>query len=394
MSTAIEQDVLPEAREFLGLVGRETGTDMSSRLRAVEAEISRTGTYRQTFEELEHGSRAAWRNNTRCIARFHWRTLQVRDMRHLEDEEEVFAAIVEHVRLSTNGGRIRPLITVFAPQTPGLRGWRIWNPQLIRYAGYRQPDGSIVGDPLHARLTEAVQALGWRAGAGGRFDVLPLAIQRPGAAPRLFELPREVILEVPLGHPQLPWFEELGLRWHALPAISDMRLEVGGVSYTMAPFSGWYMGTEIGARNLSDIRRYNLLPVIAERMGLDIRSDRSLWKDRAIVELNVAVIHSFARAGVAIVDHHTACRQFVFHERKELEAGRMVPAEWSWMVPPISGSTTPVFHHPYFPDVTVKPNFFYQPRPWRRRQAPPALVSRLSQARAAIATGLRSHCLA
>jgi nitric-oxide synthase len=57
----------------------------------------------------------------------------------------------------------------------------------------------------------------------------------------------------------------------------------------------------------------------------------------------------------------------VFHERKEQEAGRILPAEWSWMVPPISASTTPVFHHPYFPDVTLRPNFFYQGRAWLLR---------------------------
>jgi nitric-oxide synthase len=367
---AAEPDVLAEARDFLGLLERETGRPAGPRLAAVEAEIHRTGTYRQTFEELEHGARVAWRNNTRCIARYHWRTLQVRDLRHLDDTGAVFAALVDHLRLSTNGGRIRPLISVFAPRPPGGEGWRIWNAQLVRYAGYRRPAGGVVGDPLNARLTDALRSLGWRGGAGGRFDVLPLAIQRPGDPPRLFELPPDVVLEVPLSHPVFPWFARLGLRWHALPAISDMRLEVGGVSYPAAPFSGWYMCTEIGARDLSDARRYDALPAVAEGMGLDVRSDRTLWKDRAIVELNVAVMHSFAARGVAIVDHHTACRQFIFHERRERELGRVVPAEWSWMVPPISGSTTPVFHHPYFPDVTLRPNFFSQPRAWRRADPP------------------------
>jgi nitric-oxide synthase, bacterial len=361
----VERTMLDEARELIQLIGLETGRDVRSRLTDIEAELTRSGTYRHTVDELEHGSRVAWRNNTRCIARFHWRTLQVRDMRDLEHEDQVFDAIVEHLRLSTNRGRIRPLITVFPPHQPGGDGWRIWNPQLIRYAGHRQPDGSIVGDPANARLTDALRTMGWRGGRGEAFDILPLAIQKPGHAPRLFELPGDAVLEVPLSHPELPWFAELGLRWHALPAISDMRLEIGGVSYTAAPFSGWYMGTEIGARDLSDVRRYNVLPVIAERMGLSTRTDRSLWKDRALVELNVAVLHSFARCGVAMVDHHTACRQFIFHERRERQADRVVPAEWSWMVPPISASTTPVFHHAYFPDVTIKPNFFYQSKPWR-----------------------------
>jgi nitric-oxide synthase, bacterial len=366
---AVEAGLLDEAREFLQLLERETGRDTSGRLADVEAEVRRRGTYWQTLPELEHGSRVAWRNNTRCIGRFHWSTLQVRDMRHLEDVEAVFEAVVDHVRLSSNLGRIRPLITVFAPQQPGREGWRIWNSQLIRYAGYPQPDGSIVGDPLNARLTEALRALGWSGGRGGPFDVLPLVIQKPGEAARVFELPRDVVLEVPLSHPTYPWFPELGLRWHALPAISNMRLEIGGISYTAAPFSGWYMVTEIGARNLGDLKRYNLLPLIGERMGLDTKSERSLWRDRAIVELNIAVIHSFIAHGVAIVDHHTACKQFVWHEKRETQAGRIVPAEWSWMVPPISGSTTPVFHHSYFPDVTLKPNFLSQPNPWRSRRA-------------------------
>ena len=30
----------------------------------------------------------------------------------------------------------------------------MWNAQLIRYAGYRQPDGSVIGDPANADFTE------------------------------------------------------------------------------------------------------------------------------------------------------------------------------------------------------------------------------------------------
>ena len=36
------------------------------------------------------------------------------------------------------------------------------------------------------------------------------------------------------------------MKWYGVPMISDMRLEIGGISYTAAPFNGWYMGTEIG----------------------------------------------------------------------------------------------------------------------------------------------------
>ena len=359
-----EQGLLAEARTFLRLVRSETGLGTDDRFPEVEEQVGRSGTYEQTPSELEHGARVAWRNSVRCVGRLHWGMLQVQDCRHLDHPDDAFEAVLEHLRISTNGGKIRPLITVFPPASAGGTGPRIWNSQLVRYAGYRQPDGAIVGDPVNADLTDQVQRLGWR-GPGGPFDVLPLVLEWPGHSPRLYPLPPEVVREVPLSHPHYPWFENLGLRWHALPAIANMRLEVGGISYTAAPFSGWYMVTEIGARNLADTTRYDLLPLIAERMGLDTSTNRSLWKDRAIVELNVAVLHSYAEHGVAMVDHHTACTQFGHFETQESQAGRILPAEWGWMVPPISGSTTHVFHHGDYPNVTLKPNFFYQEDPWR-----------------------------
>lgn len=368
------QELLLEARAYLHLFHqeREMPEVYLKRLSKVQAEIEQTGTYWHTYDELEYGARVAWRNSTRCIGRLHWKSLVVRDMRHLSTAEDIFEALVEHIRFGTNRGKIRSTITVFAPAIPGQAGIRIWNPQLIRYAGYRQRDGSVLGDPLHAELTEMAQCLGWKGGAGTPFDILPLVIQLPNQPPKLFELPRDVVLEVPLSHPDYRWFAKLGLKWHALPVISNMRLEIGGISYTAAPFNGWYMGTEIGARNLGDVNRYNLLPVIAEHMGLDIRSDRTLWKDRALVELNVAVLHSFAKHKVTIVDHHTASRQFMCHEELEKQAGRMVPAHWVWIVPPISGSASPIFHVPHYKNTILKPNFFYQrdsfqellQRPW------------------------------
>ena len=45
------------------------------------------------------------------------------------------------------------------------------------------------------------------------------------------------------------------------------------------------MSAEIGARNFGDAHRYNLLPIVAKKMGLNTSSKLSLWKDRALVEL-------------------------------------------------------------------------------------------------------------
>jgi nitric-oxide synthase len=148
-------------------------------------------------------------------------------------------------------------------------------------------------------------------------------------------------------HPYLEWFADLRLRWHAVPAISNMPLRIGGITYPAAPFNGWYLNTEIGARNLADADRYDLLPVIAHRMGLDTRSPRTLWKDRALVELVAAVQHSFDRSGVTLTDHHTESERFLTHVAREEAAGRRCPADWSWIVPPMSGGLTPVYHRYY-----------------------------------------------
>ena len=64
---------------------------------------------------------------------------------------------------------------------------------------------------------------------------------------RVHELPADAVLEVTIGHPEFGWFGDLGLRWYAVPVISDMYLDIGGVRYPAVPFNGWYMCTEIGS---------------------------------------------------------------------------------------------------------------------------------------------------
>ncbi|MEU6409327.1 nitric oxide synthase oxygenase [Microbispora sp. NPDC046933] len=349
-----------EAEDFIRLHHAENPVagPVEIRLREVLAEIDQTGTYTHTTGELTFGARVAWRNSNRCIGRLYWRSLQVRDRRHVDTADGVAEECVEHLRAATGRGRIRPTITVCAPDRPGERAPRIFNDQLIRYAGYVREDGSVLGDPANARITERALRMGWR-GEGTRFDVLPLMVEAKGALV-LREVPREAVLEVPLRHPVFPWFAGLGLRWHAVPAIANMSLEIGGVSYPCAPFNGWYMGTEIGARNLADRDRYDQLPVVAERLGLDTSHERTLWRDQALVELNVAVLHSFAEDGVTITDHHTEARRFLTHLEREERSGRVCPADWSWIVPPLSGAATPVFHR-YYDDVRLTPAYVHRP---------------------------------
>ena len=115
----------------------------------------------------------------------------------------------------------------------------------------------MFGDPANTDLTRMAHVIGWPGRQPlTRFDVLPLLIQEPGETVTWHELPSDAVLEVPVEHPGYRWFTNLGLRWHAVPVISDMYLSVGGIRYPAAPFNGWYMGTEIGSRNLGDETRY------------------------------------------------------------------------------------------------------------------------------------------
>ncbi len=308
--------------------------------------------------ELRHAARVAWRNHSRCIGRLHWRSLEVRDHRHLDDAEQMAASLREHLALAQNDGAVRSIMTVFAPpDRPGGPAPRIVNHQLCAYAGYRAADGSVLGDPKNVRLTALALELGWRPPTErGRFDLLPWIIAGRDGAPRLFPLPPGFVREVPLRHPEHAWFEKLGLRWYAVPAISDRVFRAAGTDFPAAPFNGWYMGTEIGARNLADRDRYDQLPVIAEKLGLDRRRPRSLWQDRALVELNVAVLHSFEAEGVKLVDHHAASAEVMKFLEREQKSGREVSARWDWIIPPLSPATTEVFHTP-MREFALSPDF-------------------------------------
>lgn len=355
--------LLLEAEQFIHKCYTELGMSAEQKIKRIEdvrREVNETGTYRHIPLELEHGARMAWRNSNRCIGRLFWDRLHVFDKRALESAEDVYNALLNHIDFATNDGKIRSTITIFPPRQDGVDPIRIWNHQLIRYAGYEGGD-QIIGDSTSIEFTKMCEKLGWK-GERTSYDVLPLVIQLKGQSPEILEIQSEYVKEVTITHPQLEGFDELNVKWYAVPIISDMRLKIGGIHYPTAPFNGWYMGTEIGARNLADEDRYNLLPKVAELMGLDTRSNRSLWKDKALVELNIAVLNSYQKTGVTLVDHHTVAKQFKSFEKNECAVGRDITGNWTWLISPLSPATTHVFHKPYKNDI-VKPNYFHQKNP-------------------------------
>ncbi len=385
-SPALESLLVSATRFITQFHSENRAGPPGARLQQIRRELEATGTYRHTPDELGFGARVAWRNSSRCIGRLYWRSLRVRDRREVTAASEIAEESALHLREATNGGRIRPVITIFAPDAPDRPGPRILSSQLVRYAGYETANGAVMGDPASAGTTRLARDLGWRGGRPpGRFDILPLIVQAAGAPPTLHELPGDAVLEVPIEHPEYGWFADLGLRWYAVPVISDMYLEIGGVCYPAAPFNGWYMCTEIGSRDFGDTGRYDQLPVVASRMGLSVANDRTLWRDKAMTELNLAVLHSFSTAGVTISDHHTESVRFLQHLEKEERQGRACPADWTWIVPPAASSATPVFHR-YYQDFDQAPNFYRHPVPaWLK--SPAATCPAASCPAAAASTG-------
>ncbi|CAK1556071.1 unnamed protein product [Leptosia nina] len=365
-----QEDVTKDAqlflRQYFSSIRRENTDAHMKRLHEVEKEIKTKGTYQLKTPELVFGAKLAWRNAARCIGRIQWKKLQIFDCREVTTASGMFEALCNHIKYATNKGNIRSAITIFPQRTDGKHDYRIWNPQLITYAGYIEPDGSVLGDPARVEFTEVCIKLGWRP-PRTPWDVLPLVLSADGRDPEYFEIPREIVMEVHIEHPNYDWFKDMGLRWYALPAVSNMRLDCGGLEFTATAFNGWYMGTEIGCRNFCDANRLNIVESVAQRMGLDTSSYVSLWKDKALVEVNIAVLHSFHRDNASIVDHHSASDQFIKHLDNENRSRGGCPSDWIWIVPPMSSSLTAVFHQEmalYY----VRPSYDYQEPAWKTHQ--------------------------
>jgi nitric-oxide synthase len=270
-----------------------------------------------------------------------------------------------HLAEATNGGRLRNRMTVFAPDGPeGPAPLRLANRQLIGYAGFRDGD-RVLGDPAHVALTDRALALGWEA-EPGPWRVLPWIVETAAGNAHLFPVPDELVLEVPIRHPEHPGVAGLGLRWYAVPALADLVLHLGGLDFPAAPFNGWYMVTEIAARDLADAERFDALPAVARAIGRSPEGD-PYARDAALLALNEAVWHSFRADGVRIVDHHLASAQYARFAEQEEACGRTPNAEWSWLVPPMSPALAPQFHTPMAHEAR-DPEFRYRPG----TQPPPA----------------------
>ena len=98
------RSLLAKAERFVALFHAENHPPGSyaDRMRQIRREIASEGTYQHTEAELTFAAQVAWRNSARCIGRLYWRSLRVRDRRHLSSAAAIAAESVAHLRAATN----------------------------------------------------------------------------------------------------------------------------------------------------------------------------------------------------------------------------------------------------------------------------------------------------
>lgn len=314
-----------------------------ARKTAILAEIKETGTYQLTFDELQHGARVSWRNAPKCANRKFWDTIDLLDHRHAKTNEDMFTGCMDLLNRAISCNVTKPFIAMFPHQTGNrVSGPRVWNTQLLRMAAYRMSDGSVLGDPANLEFTEMItRDFGWEAPANKtQFDMLPLVVQiNQETKPSLFAIPPTSAPMVPIRHPTNNAFNTLNLMWYAVPAVSCIEVEVGGLTFSGAPFSGWYAVTEI-VRDLTDESRYNKLLDIAHAFDLDTSKFSTCWVDEAMALLAKAVLASYSEASLGIVDHHTLINGFWDWYHNEKKTRGYCPGNWKWIIPPMSAAAS------------------------------------------------------
>jgi sulfite reductase alpha subunit-like flavoprotein/nitric oxide synthase oxygenase domain/subunit/hemoglobin-like flavoprotein len=343
----LEEKMIARAQEFYEKIQVElnwSDQELQRRMLQVEQEIAASGTYSQTAQEIELGARLAWRNSAKCIGRISWNTLQLRDSRNVTDPHAICEDLNEHLRIATAGTNIQSVMTVFKPQGPNeTLGTRFWSSQIVRYAGYKKLDGSVTGDPANLKLTEyLLQNDLWEPPEPVTpFDVLPVVLKVPGRElPYVYKIPSEYVFEVNIEHPDRPDVAGLGYKWTTVPAITNFKMNLGGVVYANIPFNGWFVSTEV-VRNLME--RYDAGPRMAEILGLDTKTN-PMWQQLAFCEWELAVLYSFKKSGFTMVDPPTVGKSFCTHVRREREDfGRECPGQWSW-IGGLTGTTNDTWH--------------------------------------------------
>jgi nitric oxide synthase oxygenase domain/subunit len=82
--------------------------------------------------------------------------LVIRDCRQVTTVQEMFTEICIDIKDSSNNGIIIPMISVFPERKSGCHDQlRVWNAQLIQYAGYASTEDHkvVIGDKVNVAFT-------------------------------------------------------------------------------------------------------------------------------------------------------------------------------------------------------------------------------------------------
>jgi nitric oxide synthase oxygenase domain/subunit len=121
-----DEEILNDASLMLRGIGM-SDEQQKVRLEEIRAELQSNGggSYIHTLQELEKGSRLAWKLSSRCIMRAASNTLSIRDCRDCITPAHMFDVLVRHLRECQHEGIIEAMITIFPPKKAGRRGFRV-----------------------------------------------------------------------------------------------------------------------------------------------------------------------------------------------------------------------------------------------------------------------------
>jgi nitric oxide synthase oxygenase domain/subunit len=320
-SIIFQGKLVTEATSFIYCVAAEldwAADVVAKRLLDVKEEIKITGTYTHTSEEIESGARIAWRNSSRVPE--DWKSFEFRDYRKMETPDRIFSAVEEYLNIAKSGTNVRSILAVFKPKSPNYAyGTRFWSSNFINYAGYQDRQG-VIGDPETLEFTEfLIQNKLWSPPQKrSEFDILPLVLKMVGEQkPYIHELSKESTHEVAIEHPTFRKIRQLGLRCTGISAISNKSLNLGGLEYQCCPFNGYSISSQVAQKLL---KRNGVYEKLAKAMSIAM-SER-LYKEKVEHELQIAILHSFEKAGYAVRDPEEVAAALSKHCENERLEGR------------------------------------------------------------------------